>query len=522
MTRRKKRWLVAIGVFVGLSFIGLATFGYFYAHRFDPYIRQQAILYLQQRFDSEVELTSLRVRLPNISTLKLLFTGGRGSLAHLEGDGLMLRHKGRRDVPPLFKIKTFSAELDLGTLFKTPKGVHSVLIDGMELTIPPKDENTNADAHEPLQLGTNIRIEEVIVTNSSLVILPKEKKKTPLYFGLHRVRLESAAKDVTMRYEAALTNALPPGEILSKGTFGPWAADEPGDTPVTGEYDFHNADLSVFSDIAGILASTGQFDGNLSALNVHGQATVPDFRLQISGNRVPLSTRFEVLVDGTNGNTILKPVNGTIGTTSFTTSGGVIKHDSDPGRTIKLDVSIPKGNVQDLLRLAMKGPPFMTGKIFVKAKIEIPPLKNKVIEKLRLDGQFDLSNAIFLKSMIQDRIDGLSRRGKGQPHNQEIDQVVSGMGGAFKLANQVITFSALSFAVPGAGVDLRGNYDLAGDALDLHGSLRLEAKISQTMSGWKRWILKPIDPFFAKEGSGTLLHIKVEGTSKEPKFGLDL
>ena len=157
----------------------------------------------------------------------------------------------------------------------------------------------------------------------------------------------------------------------------------------------------------------------------------------------------------------------------------------------------------------------MSGNIFLKTKIQIPPLSGKVREKLRLDGRFDLSNAVFLKSKIQDRIDGLSRRGKGQPNNEEIDQVVSGMAGAFKMENEVITFSALSFAVPGAGVDLAGNYNLDSEALDFRGALKLEAKISQTMTGWKRWVLKPIDPLFSKGGSGTLLHIKVEGASKE-------
>jgi hypothetical protein len=41
------------------------------------------------------------------------------------------------------------------------------------------------------------------------------------------------------------------------------------------------------------------------------------------------------------------------------------------------------------------------------------------------------------------------------------------------------------------------------------------------MTGWKRWLLKPIDPFFASQGAGTLLHIQVVGTSKDPQFGRD-
>jgi hypothetical protein len=214
-------------------------------------------------------------------------------------------------------------------------------------------------------------------------------------------------------------------------------------------------------------------------------------------------------------------VHATLGQSSFTTSGGVIKHDGDEHRTIGLDVKMPNGNLVDLLRLAMKGPPFMEGRIFLNTKIVIPPLLGKVREKLLLDGQFKVSEGKFRRSKIQDQIDVLSRRGQGQPKNEEIDEVVSLMTGDFKLADEMITFHTLSFAVPGAAISLAGDYDLAADALDFRGALKLEAKVSQTMSGWKRWALRPVDPFFAKNGAGTFLRIKVVGTSREPKFGLD-
>ena len=63
--------------------------------------------------------------------------------------------------------------------------------------------------------------------------------------------------------------------------------------------------------------------------------------------------------------------------------------------------------------------------------------------------------------------------------------------------------------------------DLAQDALDFHGHLKLTAKVSQTMTGWKRWLFKPADLIMAKEGAGTYIAIKVQGSSKEPKFGKD-
>jgi len=40
----------------------------------------------------------------------------------------------------------------------------------------------------------------------------------------------------------------------------------------------------------------------------------------------------------------------------------------DPARGISLEVVMPKGSLPDLLRLAMKGAPFMEGRIFLKTR----------------------------------------------------------------------------------------------------------------------------------------------------------
>jgi hypothetical protein len=54
-----------------------------------------------------------------------------------------------------------------------------------------------------------------------------------------------------------------------------------------------------------------------------------------------------------------------------------------------------------------------------------------------------------LRSSIQDKIDTLSRHGQGQPNNEQIDEVVHEMKGAFQLDNEVMTFTAL----PNVGLD---------------------------------------------------------------------
>ncbi len=96
------------------------------------------------------------------------------------------------------------------------------------------------------------------------------------------------------------------------------------------------------------------------------------------------------------------------------------------------------------------------------------------------------------------------------------------MGGSFRLQNEVISFKALSFAVPGAAIDLAGDYAMEQNALDFRGIAKTRRQSLPDDDRWKHWLLKPADPFFAKDGAGTLLRIKVGGTTDNPQFGLDL
>jgi len=526
MSRRKK-WVLVVAVFGAVLLTGLYVAALMVSKRFEPYIREQAIQYVRTRFNSEVELPVLRVRLPQVPPVRLLLSRGRGGLVRVEGESLVVRHGGRRDVPPMFTIRKFSFEIDAGALLETPKIVRSISIDGMEINVPPKERRTAANNETAASAQAisfehpSVLIERVQIKSAELVVFPADRKKLPLRFDIHDLRLDSAGAASAMKYDARITNPRPPGMVHSTGSFGPWVGTDPGDTPLSGEYTFRNADLGVFSSIGGTLSSTGRFEGTLDSLVARGEASVPNFRLRKVGNPIPLAVRFEAIVDGTNGNTILKPVVARLGSTNFTTSGAVIKHEGDRSRAIQLDVSMPKGDLRDLLRLAMKGSPFMEGQIFLKTKIDIPPLTGDVRDKLMLDGQFEISEGKFLKSTIQDQIDTLSRRGQGQPTNRQIDEVVSDMKGTFNLKNELITFNKLSFRVPGAKVELAGDYHLETDVLDFRGKLALQAKLSQTLTGWKRWALKPVDPFFSKEGAGTLLHIKIGGAAAKPQFGLD-
>jgi len=519
VSKRKKLWLGGIAVFLLVLGVGAFIAASIIAKQFEPALRAQAIQYLHDRFHSDVELTALHINRPKMSTAQILLRHGRGAIVTVEGDGLAMRFGGDNSRPPLFAIRKVFFTVDLGVLFEQKKSVNFVSLEGMEINVPPKGERQNIGDSGGSNL--NVVIQNVQIKDAVLVLLPKDPGRKPLRFQIARLQLQSVGSNSAMRYDADLTIPKPPGVIKSTGDFGPWNASEPGDTPLKGDYTFDHADLGIFAAIAGTLSSKGTFDGSLDSVNVRGTTYVPNFELKMAGNPLPLSTSFEALVDGTNGNTVLKPVRATLGHTNFTTTGAVIKHEEYSKRGIDLQVTMPNGDMRDLLRLAMKGSPFMEGFVNMKSSIVIPPLTSKVKEKLLLDGTFELSKAKFLKSTIQDQIDQLSRRGQGQPKNEEIDEVISKMQGSFHLENQVMTFRSLAFEVPGAAVSVAGNYDMGHDAVDFHGALKLDAKLSQTVTGWKRWVLKPADPFFAKNGAGTFLKIKIEGDTHHPKFGLD-
>jgi hypothetical protein len=85
----------------------------------------------------------------------------------------------------------------------------------------------------------------------------------------------------------------------------------------------------------------------------------------------------------------------------------------------------------------------------------------------------------------------------------------------------LLSFSLLHFSIPGTQVDMAGNYSLDGRTFDFRGTARLDAKLSQMTSGWKSILLKPVDPFFSKNGAGAQVPVKITGTQSEPHFGLD-
>jgi hypothetical protein len=505
---RDRLWRYVLWCALVLIVIG-AVAAYVFTTHLTPIVRQQALDMLRSRFDSEAEIRDLQVSLLQGISVK--------------GGGLTLHYHGRTDIPPLIEIREFSGNMGFTSLLHKPWHIRNIQLVGMTIHIPPKVTRAQTPASNWNLRARDIPVlvDELIAHDSELELIPSDPKKASHEFLIHRLTMHGVGLRQAASFTANLSNATPPGEIVTQGHFGPWQIEDPGETPLAANYAFEDANLGVFHGIGGVLFSKGKFGGTLENIDVQGQTSTPDFTISIAGHPLLLKTEFQATVDGINGNTLLHPVIAQFLHTTLVCNGGVVKAENGPGRKIVLDVTTDHAQLEDLLRLAVKSAePMMTGTVRLKTKFVLPPGPGEIVDRLRLDGRFGVGGAEFANAGIREKLENLSRRGQGKPDDQDAGSAVSELKGSFDLKDGQITFRDLTFGVTGATVELAGTYGLHDEKLDFHGTLRLQAKLSEVTTGIKSFLLKPFDSFFRKNGV-TVLPIKVTGTRDQPSFGLD-
>jgi hypothetical protein len=388
----------------------------------------------------------------------------------------------------------------------------------------PVRRDGHSVSHSTEGIGFNFIINEIVSYDAEIDILRAKADRPTLVFAIHKLKIKSFQPGQPAAFHSTLQNPRPIGEIEVDGELGPWNAPEPSETPLNGKYEYRHADLSTFPGISGSLSSKGEFQGVLDYISVQGKTEIPDFTAAAGGHPVALNTEFDAVVDGTNGNTYLKSVNTHFLHTELLISGEVAKNAGESDRAISLKVSSPSARVEDLLRIVLKSPnPLLTGDATLNTKVNLRLHQGQnIFDRLVLSGRFGISSAKFTSSSTQSKINSLSEKASGEPGVTSAGDAVSDFNGNFTLADGIMHFSNLQFAVAGAAVRLTGSYDLQGESVDFHGTLRMDAKLSQTTKGAKSILLKFVDPFFAKHGAGALLPIKIQGSRTNPSFGLEL
>lgn len=515
---------ILVAVLAGLV-VGVLAVLVWVNYRMGDTVKAHVEKVVADRFDSDVKLDKLDIQLL--------------PAPHIEGFGLTVRHKHRTDVPPLITIKKFTADADFATMVGAANHlVRNIRLEGLVIQVPPGFKKANSEEsanpaqtapkppspgspnHFPFEIGV------LVADGTVLKILPRQEGREPMEFDIQKLRMNSVGLNQPMAFVATLTNAKPPGLIQSRGSFGPWQKSDLGATPVSGDYNFDHADLGVFNGISGILSSVGRYNGTLNHIVVDGTTDTPDFEVQTGQYKVRLTTTFHAIVDGTNGDTALEPVEAKFLQTDFICRGTVAGQPGVKGKTVSLHVETKTARIEDLMRLCVKtDKPVMTGATRFNTEFVLPPGQQDVMTKLILNGQFMVAAAHFNDPNIQGKLEALSRRSRGEVTDAQKaaddTKITSDLSANFALRASRLTLTDLRFSVPGAHILLNGTYGLHTEDIDLHGKAKLDAKLSQMTTGFKSAVLKLVDPFFAKDGAGTVLPIKITGTRSDPSFGLE-
>jgi hypothetical protein len=504
----RKRTRIILGTLVGAIIAGVIAI-VASVRALEPKMHEWVTSNLSKALDSDIEIGSVHVRWMPLQ---------------LHAHELTVRHRGRRDIPPLMVVRSFIVDLKPTDLRSST--IDRVWVDGLEVNIPPKDPETGKRSL-PSGSGSGgessgFVIRELIATNARMAVVPGNPNKDPRIWDVYALNMKNLRAGEPATFTASVNNPIPVGNIEASGKFGPWQKAEPGTTALSGEYTF-DADLGTIPGLGGKLAALGAMSGTIEQIATTGQTKTPDFTLtELDGHSLPLQTAYDAVVDGTKGDVELKHVNVTLGKSEFAVKGVVEGTKGIKGKRVTVNVKSQSARLGELLRFVSKGQPAADGTLIIDAAMDLPQGKQKVLERIAFEGTVRAERVKFTKDAVQDKIDELSRKAQGRPADESIDEVASQMGAKFSLRNGVFTYQGLSFKVQGATVQLAGTHSLRSKTVDLSGVALLDATVSQTQTGYKSWLLKPFDPLFRKNGAGTRLVIKVTGTQDQPKIGLEV
>jgi hypothetical protein len=505
-------WFLSI---VGFLLIASAVALSIVAKRFEPTARRWLISSLEKRYQAGVEIGTFRASLYPVpkATVK----------------DVVIRFHNRKDVPPLAKIREMTAESSLWGLRQHPVRISLLTVKGLEISIPPNSQGNGGNSPPtpvspqtvPTGSTPNFILERVLANGTLLRLLPGDPAKATSDFEFEKLTLTSAGLDRPMDFHAAVGNWKPPGKIETHGHFGPWDPSDPGSTPLDGKYTFRHADLSVFKGITGILSSEGEYRGRLSRIECKGATDTPEFRVS-SGRTVHLKTDFQAVVDGSNGNTILDNVTAQFMNSTIIARGGVVAMPGGKGKDIDLTIDVQKGRVEDFVHLITKSEqPFLVGALAFHAAFHLPAGSHDLMDRLTLEGHFNVPDGRFTNSWMQGLLGQFSKRAEGVPGAESGDRVKSAFSSDFTIRDGESSFNSLIFQIPGAEVSLAGTYGLRDEKINFLGKARTEARLSQMTTGFSSKILKFVDPFFARAGAGAVIPIHISGTRTHPNYGLD-
>jgi len=402
----------------------------------------------------------------------------------------------------------------------------SIRADGFRLVI---DKQTFSGALGKTSPG--LTIGEIIADGAEIAFPAQQKGEEPLVFRIPKLALHDVADTQPLRFETTVQLPKPVAEVEVTGKFGPWRAGQTAQTRLSGSYALHRLDLGSFAGLAGQMIASGKFDGELQGVKVEGSLDAPDFEVRQSKHPVHLVAQYDATVNGLNGDVEIDAARAHFRGTTIFGAGTVSGEGLEQGKAVTAELSSKQARIEDLLWLFVSGnQPAMAGPIVFRAKVQLPPENRSFTKKVKLEGDFGVSNAQYPNATTQKNIDLLSARARGQAdkvedqqdkvgNNYDPGKVLSDVKGHVVLNDGIAHLSNVSFAVPGAQAFVSGTYSLLTEKVDLSGHMRLEAELSKATTGVKSVLLKVMQPFMHKsKHQVSVVAIRIGGTYGNPTY----
>jgi hypothetical protein len=438
-------------------------------------------------------------------------------------EGVTFYRHGDTTIPPLATVKKMTVAGQWLRLICHPHTLYQIRLEGLHVQIPPpetKARGMDFDNGVISSSQSKLRIQAILADGTTLDFL--RGQGAPLRFEFKALAIHNVQDKQPLEFTVRVNTPQPQGTVVAMGKLGPFRTNSYGTTPLSGSYSLVNGDLNGFDGMSGHAMAGGRFGGVFSAMDVKGNAAIPDFRVG-SGHTVRMDAAYHVTVSGTNGDVEIENAIVQSGSSKITASGSV----AGSPKKVAVTIETKNGQVSDLLKIVEQASPQVEGALSFRAAVDFGEGPGRFLEKLNLKGDVSLDQMRLVKAETQQKVNAFSARVRKDPPedtNSDGDppEVNLAARGETRFEHGVAYFPSVSASMPGAQAHLHGTFNLLDTRIHLTGTVALEKDISHAATGWKSVLLKPLGPLFKKKDAGAVVPIAVTGTAKNPKVGADL
>lgn len=438
-------------------------------------------------------------------------------------DVTFYRH-GDTSIPPLATVKKMTVAGQWLRLIFHPHTLYQIRLEGLHVQIPPPGTAARGKDLDNGVISTSdskLRIQTILADGTTLDFL-RHGGAPPLRFEFKALVIHNVQDKRPLEFAIRVNTQEPQGTVVATGKLGPFRTSSYGTTPLSGSYSLVDGDLNGLDGIWGHPEAGGRFGGIFSAMDVKGNAAIPDFRVG-SGHTVRMDAAYHVTVSGTNGDVEIENAIVQSGSSKITASGSV----AGSPKKVAVTIETKNSQVSDLLKIVEQASPQVEGALSFRAAVDFGEGPGRFLEKLNLKGDISLDQMRLVKAETQQKVNAFSARVRKVPpedtnRNEDPPEVNLVARGETRFEHGVAYFPSISASIPGAQAHLHGTFNLLDTRIRLTGTVALEKGISHAVTGWKSVLLKPLSPLFKKKDAGAVVPIAVTGTAKNPKVGADL